>query len=79
MANTQRYIKNIESRFDKFIKFNNVTMLNLSSNDYLNISTNKELTDEFLSTIGKNYFLSSASARLLSGTETIYLELEKSL
>lgn len=79
MGNTQRYIKNIESRFGKFVKLNNNTLLNLSSNDYLNISTNKELTEEFLSTTGKNYFLSSASARLLSGTESIYFQLEKLL
>ena len=76
MGNTQRFIKSIESRFDKYIKLNNKALLNLSSNDYLGISTNKELTEEFLSTVGKNYFLSSASARLLSGTETIYQDLE---
>lgn len=79
MANTQRYIKNIESRFGKFVKLNNNDLLNLSSNDYLNISTNKEFSGEFLSTFGKDYFLSSASARLLSGTETIYTDLEKLL
>lgn len=76
MGNTQRYIKNIESRFDTYVKMNGKDLLNLSSNDYLNVSTRKDLVEEFLSGFGKEYFFSSASARLLSGTEKIFSDLE---
>ena len=48
----------------------------MSSNDYLGISTNRELASEFYSECGKDYFFSSASARLLSGTEKVYQDLE---
>ena len=75
MGNFSRVIKDINFRFDKFINIGDRNLLNLSSNDYLGLSTRKELVDEFLET-GKNYFFSSASARLLSGTETIYKDLE---
>ncbi len=75
MSNYSRSIKDINYRFDKFINIDNQDLLNLSSNDYLGLSTKKDLVDEFLAT-GKNYFFSSASARLLSGTETIYKDLE---
>ena len=75
MSKNFRFIKDINYRFDKYININNKNLLNLSSNDYLGLSTKKELVDEFLET-GKNYFFSSASARLLSGSETIYKDLE---
>ncbi len=75
MKKYPREIKNINYRFDKYINYNDKNLINLSSNDYLGLSTKKDLVDEFLET-GKNYFFSSASARLLSGTETVYNDLE---
>ena len=76
-----RTIKNIIERKDKFIKVDDALMLNLSSNDYLNISTNKDLISEF---IDKNRFtpeflFSSASARLLTGNSKAYFELENNI
>lgn len=73
-----RTIKNIENKEGKYITVDNKTMLNLSSNDYLNVSTNKDLISEFLDKFNKNkeFLFSSASARLLTGTLSCYKELE---
>ena len=71
-----RKIKDIETRYDKYVKIDNKEMLNLSSNDYLALSTKKDFIEEFMNDIGKDYLFSSASARLLSGTEKIYKDLE---
>ena len=79
MQNLPRYIKNIDFKKDKFVNIDGKNLLNLSSNDYLGLSTDKNLTKEFLEGFGKEYFLSSASARLLSGTEKIYNDLEERL
>ena len=55
-------------------------MLNLSSNDYLGLATNRELREEFLNTLTPETFLpSSSSSRLLTGNFTIYEELEAEL
>ena len=56
-------------------------LLNLSSNDYLNISTNENLAKEFMKYFCSNpqCQFSSASARLLSGTTSVYRDLEKVL
>ena len=43
-----RTIKNIQYKSEKFITVNNKKMLNLSSNDYLNISTDRDLINEFI-------------------------------
>jgi len=73
-----RTIKNIKEKFSKYIVVDNKKMLNLSSNDYLNLSTDKALISEFVEkNILKNEFLfSSASARLLTGQSACYNELE---
>ncbi len=74
-----RYIPDIEEKYGKYLLVDEKKMLNLSSNDYLNLSTDKELIDEF---INKNkdsneFIFSSASARLLTGTSRIYKRLEE--
>ena len=73
-----RSIKNIEKRISKYIIQDNKKMLNLSSNDYLNISTNKDLTLEFIDKYKKSdeFLFSSASARLLTGNSKSYNILE---
>ncbi len=76
-----RSIPDIEEKYGKYLRVNSNTMLNLSSNDYLNISTERSLIEEFISEkINKNEFIfSSASARLLTGTSNIYNRLENNL
>lgn len=75
-----RTIKDIQKRENKDIIFNGKKMLNLSSNDYLNLSTKEDLRLEFLEKYSKtdNFLFSSASARLLSGNLPCYNELEES-
>lgn len=56
------------------------TMLNLSSNDYLGLSTNMELKERFLKDITpERFFPTSSSSRLLTGNFSIYDELEQAL
>ncbi len=73
-----RSIKNIEKRISKYIFVLDRKMLNLSSNDYLNVSTNKDLVFEFLDKHKKDdeFLFSSASARLLTGNSKSYNILE---
>ena len=79
--NTYRQIPEITEKSGKYVIFDNKKLLNFSSNDYLNLSTNEELAKEFV----ENYSdtnrvqFSSASARLLSGTSKVYRDLEKVL
>ena len=74
-----RSIKDIDYKEEKFIIVNGKKMLNLSSNDYLNISTNKDLKLEFIDRYKNNpeFLFSSASARLLTGTSCAYNKLEQ--
>ena len=73
-----RQIHNIEEKYDKYLTVNGQKMINFSSNDYLNLSTNRTLIDNFL-TKYKNtneFIFSSASSRLLTGTSRVYKQLE---
>ena len=80
-TNSYRKIPEISEKHGKFVVLNDKELLNLSSNDYLNLSTNEELSKEFIDTFLQNpqFRFSSASARLLSGTSSVYRELEKTL
>ena len=69
-----RNIPLIESKTDSYIKINGFNYTNLASNDYLNISTNEKLKKEFL--LKNSSLLSSASARLLTGSSVEYKDLE---
>lgn len=75
----KRSIKEINYKHEQYVNINGRDLLNLSSNDYLGISTNKALSSEFLLGYKNKYNFSSASARLLSGTEEIYTHLETTL
>jgi 8-amino-7-oxononanoate synthase len=76
-----RQISDIEYKEGKYIFINNKKCLNLSSNDYLGLSTNKDLVSEFFksSKDDKEFLFSSASSRLLTGTSAVYSKLEKNL
>lgn len=74
-----RSIKDIKIKQGKYIFVDDRKMLNLSSNDYLNISTDDDLRLEFIDKYKNNpeFLFSSASARLLTGTSSIYKKLER--
>jgi len=76
-----RTIKNIQEKISKYIIVDNKKMLNLSSNDYLNLSTDKDLVLEFCDKYknSSEFIFSSASARLLTGSSSCYKALEKTL
>jgi 8-amino-7-oxononanoate synthase len=73
-----RYIKDTQKKTSKYIFFENIKMLNLSSNDYLNLSTDEALRQEFIEKYSKTdeFLFSSTSARLLSGNLPCYQKLE---
>ena len=77
-TSTFRTIKNINSKEGKFIVVDGRKMLNLSSNDYLNLSTDNDLKLEFVEKYKNHseFLFSSASARLLTGTSKVYKHLE---
>lgn len=71
-----RTVKNIVQD-GKYVIFENKKLLNLSSNDYLSISIDNDIKDNFLTSYkGK---IQNPSARLLSGSNKIYNELEEKL
>ncbi len=76
-----RSIKNINEKHSKYIIVEGKQMLNLSSNDYLNISTNKDLILEFIEKYKNHpeFLFSSTSARLLTGNSTSYNNLENNI
>ena len=73
-----RTIKNIKEKLSKYIVVDDKKMLNLSSNDYLNLSTDKDLISEFVekNQSSNEFLFSSASARLLTGQSACYNRLE---
>ncbi len=77
LENQYRFLKEIECVDKKHILYNGKKLINLASNDYLSISTNQVLYNEFLSQLKlKKYKFSSSSSRLLSGNYNIYSKLE---
>jgi len=77
IENQYRFLKDIESIDEKHILYKGKKLINLASNDYLGISTNKNLYDSFIAKLKQNkYQLSSTSSRLLSGNYDIYSKLE---
>ena len=83
LKNNHRYrtIKNIKNKFSKYIIVDDKKMLNLSSNDYLNLSTDKDIILEFTEKHKQNpeFLFSSASARLLTGNSSAYFDLENKI
>ena len=73
-----RIIPNVESKTDGKIVVDGVEYVNFASNDYLGISTKSDLRLEFLNKYS-DLLLSSASARLLTGSSPEYKELEQTV
>ena len=76
-----RQVHNIEEKYGKFLSIEGKELVNFSSNDYLNLSTDKNLINEFIEKYkGSNEFIfSSTSSRLLTGTSSSYKKLETNL
>ena len=76
-----RQVHNIEEKYGKSLSIEGKELVNFSSNDYLNLSTDKNLINEFLEKYkGSNEFIfSSTSSRLLTGTSSSYKKLEANL
>lgn len=72
-----RTIPNISIKADNTVKIDGRLYKNFASNDYLGLSTKTDLRKEFLS--NNDHLLSSASARLLSGTSEEFSALENTL
>ena len=77
--NQYRAIPSIEAKYDGTIVIDGIEYRNFASNDYLGISTKSDLRKEFLDKYGETTLLSSASARLLTGSCPEYDELEKTI
>lgn len=69
-----RKIPNITTKLDSKIIIDGNEYINFASNDYLGISTKQNLSREFLNTTES--LLSSASARLLTGSSEEFKQLE---
>lgn len=76
-----RQVHNIEAKEGKYLFTGGKKLLNLSSNDYLNLSTDKSLTEEFTEKYKtrREFIFSSASSRLLTGTSSAYGRLERNI
>ena len=72
-----RKIPEVVSKSNNKIIIDGKSYINFASNDYLNISTNIELRNEFLAQ--NKSLMSSASARLLTGSSREFVELENTL
>ena len=72
-----RSIPNIEAKSDGKIVIDGKEYINFASNDYLGLSTKDDLRKEFLK--NNNSLLSTASARLLTGSSPEYKELESTV
>lgn len=70
-----RQIPAIQTKTDGKVLIEGGEYVNFASNDYLGISTKTNLRDEFLS--NNKSIMSSASARLLTGTSVEFEQLEK--
>ncbi len=83
-SNNYRILRDIQKIDDKYVVYENKKYLNLSSNDYLGLATNKILYQEFYELLNADrmfheFALSSSSSRLLTGNHPLYSALEQNL
>lgn len=71
-----RDIRDFEAKDEKYITYRGKKLLNLSSNNYLGLADNINVTKAFLEDTGCRYSFGSASARLLTGNLPVYKDLE---
>lgn len=71
-----RDIRDFEAKDEKYIYYRGKKLLNLSSNNYLGLADNINITNAFLEETGYRYSFGSASARLLTGNLPVYNDLE---
>lgn len=75
-AGTYREFKRTSS-FEKYVRFESGTLLNLASNDYLGIATSRNLRDEFLKTVSESdVFFGSGASRLVYNSSEAFFNLE---
>lgn len=74
-----RKVPQINTKKQNIIEINGTEYINFASNDYLGISTNEALIDEFLTSHIEIPLFSSASSRLLSGNSREFTALEITL
>lgn len=77
-AGLLRTLRCLESAPSAKIKINGAELINFSSNNYLNLTGNKEITKAAIKTIEK-YGFAATSSRLVSGNIDIHEELEYKL
>lgn len=75
---TNKVIQTVESAQGAFLTIDGEKKLNLCSNNYLGLASDKRLKNAALSAV-KNFGVGTGSVRALSGTNTLHLTLEKKL
>ncbi len=76
--NCLRFLRDTHSE-GKCILFDGKKYINFSSNDYLGISSDTNLWNEFLEELPEEYLGGACSSRLLTGNSTYYTQLENFL
>ena len=77
--NQLRYLRELSSKRNVEVDFQNKRYINFSSNDYLGLAFDEELHKEFYKKINsenilESYGLGSSSSRLLTGNNTSYID-----
>ncbi len=78
---TYRFLKTLEVRDGKYATYMGGRLINLSSNDYLGLATDRDLIKSFYGTMDESNMVDSfgpgsTSSRLLTGNHSLYSDLE---
>lgn len=76
-----RQVYDIDEKHGKYLSIQGKELLNFTCNDYLNLSTDRNLINEFIEKYKDNneFLFSSTASRLQTGTSSVYKKLEKNL